>query len=56
MTIVAEIFDKFMTSHIFLVTFKIGEEKLGVWEWSAKNFRGKFMRRIRFPFKFKYLN
>jgi len=57
MTIVAEIFDKLQTSFAFSVLFKIGDERIAEWEWSApKDFGGKFMRRVRFPFKFKYLN
>ncbi len=56
MTIVANIFDKLQTSYAFKVEFKIGDELLSSWEWPAKNFGGKYMRRIRFPYKFKYLN
>ncbi len=56
MTIVANIYDKLQTSYAFQSNFKIGDELLSSWEWPAKNYGGKFMRRIRFPYKFKYLN
>lgn len=56
MTVVANIYDKLQTSYAFQVDFRIGDELLSSWEWPAKNYGGKFMRRIRFPYKFKYLN
>ena len=56
MTIVAELHDTLQTSRAFFVEFKIGDEVVGEWEWPSNNFGGKFMRRIRFPFKLRYLN
>ena len=56
MTIVAELHDILQTSRAFFVEFKIGDEVVGEWEWPSNNFGGKFMRRIRFPFKLRHLN
>ena len=56
MTIVAEVYDSLQTSSAFYVEFKVGEEVVGEWDWPASSFGGKFMRRLRFPFKFRYLN
>jgi hypothetical protein len=56
MTIVAELYDSLQASCSFNVEFKVGEEVVGEWEWPARNYGGKFMRRVRFPFKLRYLN
>jgi hypothetical protein len=56
MTIVAEVYDSLQTSCAFYVEFKVGEEVVGEWEWPASKYGGKFMRRVRFPFKLRYLN
>ena len=52
----AELYDSLQASCAFYVEFKVGEEVVGEWEWPAKNYGGKFMRRVRFPFKLRYLN
>ena len=56
MSISAELYDKFQICYAFQVDFKIGDTLIGSWEWPAKRYSGSFLKRVRFPFKFKYLN
>ena len=55
LNLVGNLLDKYKKSSSFLFELKIADETIAKWT-EVKSSNGKFMKKIRFPFKFKYIS